>query len=552
MSLNKPKSAKLSALSFAVAGLIFSAGAQAGMITDTKPVAFTVKTAATATKPAKVGLVGTCGSASNNSTACVGAWNLDNVAVNLVHLNADGTQTVFGAFDKATGAYSPMTFGDSFVSNVLGGTESSIMAKLTGKVWPIGEPTGIKAVNNDMGVKAGGKPRNCLINTAYLGVGDTLTPSTASAYLDSATPEQVACSSAFQTHKRVKIAMQPATVDAVTSGAGKPIDLVFNVSDDASVRDYQVFSKINNYTGKRLSGYKIEVGTGTGTAFKLATAAGADVKLSLGQELNADGKPIFDQSGLATFSHGLFGPADVVTNPDSGKEIHHPFDGFFSKLIAAIPVTQTATDTVGTSGVVSSNYKTLFGEWLPSIWQPKGIFFDADSDPATDNDIQAWWDGAVWRYGQANGSAPVPLDVLNTWAADPLARYAVDDIEDVLNLGIDYIVKVGDGLPDSNGDGVSDFTIRITPVVADTTLAVNGAPAWMTSGITPEVFPFEPFTVVTPTPTSTPVPPAAVVGGGGGGGCTAASGDAPRDPMLPILAAIGLMGVALRRRLRRD
>ena len=45
---------------------------------------------------------------------------------------------------------------------------------------------------------------------------------------------------------------------------------------------------------------------------------------------------------------------------------------------------------------------------------------------------------------------------------------------------------------------------------------------------------------------------AATGGGDGGGGCTTASGDAPRDPMLPILAAVGLLGMALRRRLRRD
>lgn len=542
MSLNKPKSAKLSALSFAVAGLIFSAGAQAGMITDSNAVTFTEKTPATATKPAKVGLVGTCGSATNNSTACVGAWNLDNVAVNLVHLNADGTQTPFGTFDKTTGAYSTMALGDSFVSNILGGTASSIMAKLTGKVWPIGEPTGIKAVNDDMGVKAGGKPRNCLINTAYLGVGNTLTPSDAAAYLDSAAPEQVTCSSAFQTHKRFKVAMQPATVDGIVSGPGNPIDLVFNVTNDSSVRDYQVFSKINNYTGKRLSGYKIQVGTGKGGAFKLATdpTALADVTLSLGAELNADGKPIFDQNGLATFSHGLFGPKDELKNPDSNKEIHFPRDGFFSKVAAAIPVAQPATDTVASNGVVSSNYKTLFGEWLPSIWQPKGIFLDEDSNPATDNDIQAWWDGKDWRFGQEFGSAVVPLATLTAWKADP--RYVVDDIEDVLNLGIDYIVKVGD-LPDLDGDGLSNFTIRIIPVVADANAAGNGLPLWMTSTVVPPVFTFDP---------PAPVPPAAVVGDGGGGGCTVASGDAPRDPMLPILAAIGLMGVALRRRLRRD
>lgn len=40
------------------------------------------------------------------------------------------------------------------------------------------------------------------------------------------------------------------------------------------------------------------------------------------------------------------------------------------------------------------------------------------------------------------------------------------------------------------------------------------------------------------------VPP---ISGGGGGGCTIATGDAPLDPTLPLLAALGLGGLALRR-----
>jgi hypothetical protein len=36
----------------------------------------------------------------------------------------------------------------------------------------------------------------------------------------------------------------------------------------------------------------------------------------------------------------------------------------------------------------------------------------------------------------------------------------------------------------------------------------------------------------------------------GGGGCTTASGNAPIDPMLPLLAALGLMGWVLRRERR--
>ena len=44
-----------------------------------------------------------------------------------------------------------------------------------------------------------------------------------------------------------------------------------------------------------------------------------------------------------------------------------------------------------------------------------------------------------------------------------------------------------------------------------------------------------------------PTPPST----GGGGGCAVAGGDKPFDPVLPALAALGLIGLGLRR-LRRD
>jgi len=42
-----------------------------------------------------------------------------------------------------------------------------------------------------------------------------------------------------------------------------------------------------------------------------------------------------------------------------------------------------------------------------------------------------------------------------------------------------------------------------------------------------------------------PVVPAAPTGGGGG--CSAADGQRPVDPMLPLFAALGLLGWGLRR-----
>ncbi len=64
--------------------------------------------------------------------------------------------------------------------------------------------------------------------------------------------------------------MLPTTVASSTgeNRYGKPIDLVFNLDTcdtNDTARGYQVFQKINNYTGMRLDGYKVEVLDENGT-----------------------------------------------------------------------------------------------------------------------------------------------------------------------------------------------------------------------------------------------------------------------------------------------
>ena len=135
---------------------------------------------------------------------------------------ADGT--LLGDFNKTTGAYPVMGLADYFVSLVMSGT--SVVAKLGGKVWPVGEPMAVKSVVGDMKTKEG-KPNNCIINTAFLSADKN--PTGVSGFLDTANPVPVICSSDFQSHKRFKIPMQPASLDP----ANTPIDLVFNVVDES-------------------------------------------------------------------------------------------------------------------------------------------------------------------------------------------------------------------------------------------------------------------------------------------------------------------------------
>ena len=168
-----------------------------------------------------------------------GGWNLDNVFVNLN-----------GSFDEATGAYVFTDDSDlSYSSDVDDGT-GAVLGYVLAKDWPVGEPAGIKIVNDDFDAK---RAPNCIMSTSYL--EDHL--------LDSDDPKQVLCSGPFQSHKRYKLAMLSSTA---------AIDLVFNVEQDDTLRDYQVFQKINNWTDERLQGFTVEVGTGIGADFVPASA----------------------------------------------------------------------------------------------------------------------------------------------------------------------------------------------------------------------------------------------------------------------------------------
>lgn len=539
MKHTKVRPLRASAVSLAVAGMLMAGSLQAGVITNANPTAG--------------GLLGDCGTAGA-AQSCVGAWNLGNVEVSQVR--EDGT--TYATFDTSTvtnllGTYAAMVLGDSFVSSIKD-TANNVMAKVTGKDWPVGEPTAIKAVNGDTQTK-NGKPQNCLINSSYLGANDSA--SGLDAYLNSAAPEPVICSSGFQSHKRFKIAMQPATVANTSAGAaGEAIDMVFNVADGGGLTPYQVFSKINNYTDKRLKGYRIVVGTGLGSAFVPASdtmngGVGADklhISLGIGEGSSSgnngapDGSDLFDVAdGLANFSYGLFGEA---IPPRNGEPSRFPNNGFFDDTRAGFDVEQSCasgtcdevtnpasttkplkySDTIASTNPFASNYTTLFGDWLPSKWEPSGVFFDDDNDPNTDPVLKAWWNGSAWVGNNDSGFAPIPAAELASWDGNPL--YEVGKIEDVLNLGINYIVKVGDDLDNDAMTSSSSFTIRIIPVVADD----QTAPAFLASE---------------PAPLTPVAPP--VVATGGGGGCSAATGQAPVDPMLPLFAALGLLGWGLRR-----
>jgi hypothetical protein len=206
----------------------------------------------------------------------------------------------------------------------------------------------------------------------------------------------------------------------------------------------------------------------------------------------------------------------------------------------------TATDKIYSTTALASNYVgpvvpagtvgLPFGKWLPFGWHPKGIFWDFDNDPTTDADLLAWWNGSQWLKNYDSGFTPATAAELAAWGSDkscgtasaPYSCYAIDDIEDAVNLGINYILKVGDGIPGGK------FTVRIIPVPAPD--AEQIPPAYVNTP--PAALPTTPPAETTPTPT-VPV----TSSGGGGGGC-AIGNDGRFDPTLPamLFAGLGFLG----------
>lgn len=366
-----------------------------------------------------------------------GGWNLDNVTVNVVD----------GSYDELTGSY--VIGADGLYTSDVQDEFGTVMSTIIAKPWPIGEPPGVKVINDDL---AGNptKPINCIISTSYL----------ADHYLDSVDPQQVLCSSGFQTHKRYKQAMRPSMVDGIGSEGA---DMVFNVETEAGFRDYQVFQKINNWTDSRLEGFTIQVGFGVGADFVSAEALGLVSQLSL-----AVPGDVWRDNQLATFSHGLFGTPDK----------HFPEPGFFDNTAAGYfideyPAAAGTTGTLTATRVLPGNYADVppggelasnqFGPWLPNIWLPQGIFFDTDGNPDTDADLVAWFGynpaagDFTWMTGATEGFQTIPDAVIAGWAGD--LAYSMAVIDDLVNVGLNYIVTVGDvsQFPSNT------FTIRITP-----------------------------------------------------------------------------------------
>lgn len=432
----------------------------------------------------------------------LGGLQLDNVDVKIVNVDS-GEET--GTFYPDTGTYSVMEVGDTFKSLIYADDlKENLTGSLHGKNWPVGEPHGIKAANSagPMDLQSGSnKPASCLLSTSfYTNADDPKNYDEEGTYIgeepadegwlntaDETTVNPTYCDSPFQTHKRFKVDSLTPTAEDAEDAIAQPIDFVFNVeAGETAVREYMVLQKLNNYSDRRYAGVQVEVGFGVGDNFvNAADVDGVAENLKVSYTAGPADDYVFAEDDRATFSAGLFGTADDK----------HPNDGFFDTRKAGYDMTVDAAGTkIYSTGVMPSNYTAIYGDWLPERLEPQGLFFDDDGDPLTDAALIAYegpspTDSTVaWRNGNTEvtlnidtdgdevteeyvvGSfEPIPEAVI-TYYTDLAASeegdgllYDIGGIEDLLNLGLTYVVEVGDvtKFPAEN------FTIRMKALTVD-------------------------------------------------------------------------------------
>lgn len=277
------------------------------------------------------------------------------------------------------------------------------------------------------------------------------------------------CSDPLQSSKRWK----------VKGTNGQPIDVYFNVATDTLTTVYNSFQKLTNGDVRKWKGFKAQLGfmvNGVFTPSKALDGLGFSGKT--GKYFTTTTSALQSAEVLsAPFAQGLAGPADA----------NHPETGYFDPINRMSYFLNATEDTID-SGLISSNYYALFGDWNNSSSVPWAYFYDEDNNINTDNTLMANCDGPfvvtdpILETGYCEGTwvtyrsqpgldangipypsdgvkKPVPAEVIAAWQANPL--YLTGPIEDLANLGLNYYITVNK--LNSKWPTPTQFVLRFTP-----------------------------------------------------------------------------------------
>jgi len=266
------------------------------------------------------------------------------------------------------------------------------------------------------------------------------------------------CSDPLQSSKRWK----------VSGTNGQPIDVYFTVATDTLTTYYNSMQKLTDADVRKWKGFKAQLGFIVNGVFTPSKSLdGLGFSTNKGKYFTTTTSALQSAETLsALYAQGLAGPADA----------NHPETGYFDPKYRMGYFLNATEDTID-SGLITSNYYALFGDWNNLASVPYGYYYDEDANPNTDNTLMANCDGTfvvtdpVTGIGYCNGTwvtyrsqagldaKPVPADILSAWQSNYL--YAPAPIEDLANLGLNYYITVNK--LNAKWPTPTQFVLRFTP-----------------------------------------------------------------------------------------
>uniref|UniRef100_C6DYR5 Choice-of-anchor F family protein n=1 Tax=Geobacter sp. (strain M21) TaxID=443144 RepID=C6DYR5_GEOSM len=277
------------------------------------------------------------------------------------------------------------------------------------------------------------------------------------------------CSDPLQSSKRWKVG----------GTNGQPVDVFFTTAVDTNISIYNSMQKLTDNDVRKWKGFSAELGFMVNGVFVKSTSLdGLGFSDKKGRYFTTTSSAIQPAEVLsALFAQGLAGPADA----------NHPSTGYFDPLYRFSYQLNATEDRLDT-GLISSNYYAMFGDWNNLSGVPYGYFFDEDNNINTDNTLMANCDGnfvvtdPVMETGYCEGTwvtyrsaagldangipypsdgvkKPVPADVMAAWQSNPL--YLTGPIEDLANLGVNYYITVNGA--NSKWATPNQFVLRFYP-----------------------------------------------------------------------------------------
>lgn len=277
------------------------------------------------------------------------------------------------------------------------------------------------------------------------------------------------CSDPLQSSKRWK----------VSGTNGQPIDVYFTVATDTLTTYYNSMQKLTDNDIRKWKGFKAQLGFMVNGVFTPSKSLdGLGFSTNKGKYFTTTTSALQSAETLsALFAQGLAGAADA----------NHPETGYFDPINRMGYFLNATEDTID-SGLITSNYYALFGDWNNLSGVPYAYYYDDDANPNTDNVLMANCDGTftvtdpITEAGYCNGTwvtyrsqagldangvaypsdgikKPVPADILSAWQSNYL--YTTASLEDLANLGLNYYITVNKN--SAKWPTPTQFVLRFTP-----------------------------------------------------------------------------------------